>query len=211
MRSNFRPAGQCGRSFIEDARRAQIISCTIATLAEVGYAQTSLARIAKRAGISKGVISYHFAGKEELLVQVVLAVYSAGQEYMTPRITAEASAPAMLAAYLQSNIEYIRDHSEQMAAVVEVVLNLRDADGTLRFISDATTAESAVAGVESILRMGQRDGDFREFDTRAMAWAVRDVIDGVQQRRTLEGDLDFDTCIAELINLFDLATRKVRS
>ena len=50
-------------SFIEKARRTQIIECAIETIAEVGYAQASLGQIAKRAQISKGVISYHFANK----------------------------------------------------------------------------------------------------------------------------------------------------
>ena len=43
------------------------MGCAIEVLAELGYAQTSFARIAERAGISKSVISYHFAGKDELL------------------------------------------------------------------------------------------------------------------------------------------------
>ncbi|PEJ81757.1 TetR family transcriptional regulator, partial [Bacillus pseudomycoides] len=38
-------------SFIEKARRAQIVECAIETIAEVGYAQASLGQIAKRAKI----------------------------------------------------------------------------------------------------------------------------------------------------------------
>ncbi len=56
-------------SFIEKARRAQIMECAIETLAEVGYVKASLGQIAKRAKISKGVISYYFTNKEELLEQ----------------------------------------------------------------------------------------------------------------------------------------------
>ena len=50
-------------TFTEEARRGQIIACAIEVLAELGYAQTSFARIAERLGISKSVISYHFGGK----------------------------------------------------------------------------------------------------------------------------------------------------
>ena len=42
-------------SFIEKARRTQIVECAIETIAEVGYAQASLGQIAKRAQISKGL------------------------------------------------------------------------------------------------------------------------------------------------------------
>jgi TetR/AcrR family transcriptional regulator, fatty acid metabolism regulator protein len=43
------------RSFVSNARRAQIVEAAIETVAEVGYANASLARIAVRPGISKGV------------------------------------------------------------------------------------------------------------------------------------------------------------
>ena len=38
-----------------------------------------MAEIARRAGISKGVISYHFAGKRELIEQVVNSVLEKGE------------------------------------------------------------------------------------------------------------------------------------
>ena len=47
MRSEINPAGQePGRTFTETARRAQIVKAAIDTIAELGYGQASLARIA---------------------------------------------------------------------------------------------------------------------------------------------------------------------
>ncbi|MFD6455458.1 TetR family transcriptional regulator, partial [Nocardia sp. NPDC060220] len=53
MRPENKPDGQ-HRSFIEEARRRQIIAATVEVVSELGYANASLARIAERAGISKG-------------------------------------------------------------------------------------------------------------------------------------------------------------
>ena len=65
MRSEAILTGQkTGRTFTETARRAQIIAAAIDTIAELGYGQASLARIAETAGTSKGVIIYHFGGKD---------------------------------------------------------------------------------------------------------------------------------------------------
>jgi TetR/AcrR family transcriptional regulator, fatty acid metabolism regulator protein len=36
-----------------------------------GYGQASLARIAERGGTSNGVITYHFAGQDELIGEVI--------------------------------------------------------------------------------------------------------------------------------------------
>ncbi len=195
------------RTFTEEARRAQIIGCAIEILAERGYAGASLAAIAERAGISKGVISYHFAGKAELLEQVVRSVYTAGAAYMRPRIEAKHTAAAMLAAYLRSNLEFIRDHPRDMTAIAEIILNVRSGEGVLRFAGGREGIETVLESIQAILRKGQEDGEFGDFDTRTMAWAVRSAIDGVSQQRLLDPGLDFDTVIAELTGLFDRATR----
>jgi TetR/AcrR family fatty acid metabolism transcriptional regulator len=77
MESKNESDGQKVSSFIEAARRAQIIECTIETIASLGHAQASLAQIAARAGISKGVISYYFGSKDALIDQVVAEIYEA--------------------------------------------------------------------------------------------------------------------------------------
>jgi hypothetical protein len=41
-------------------------AAAIDTIAEVGCARASLGRTAERFGVSKGLISYHFAGRDEL-------------------------------------------------------------------------------------------------------------------------------------------------
>src|SRR5580700_8813672 len=111
------------RTFTENARRRQIVAAAIDTIAEVGYGQASLARIAKRIGVSKGVISYHFAGKDDLIRQVVIDVVDAGRAYMIPRILAETTGPATLRAYIESNLSFMREHRNYMAAVLDIARN----------------------------------------------------------------------------------------
>lgn len=52
---------------IADARKEQIIKAAIEVLEELGYHITSLSKIANKAKISTGLISYHFSGKEDLM------------------------------------------------------------------------------------------------------------------------------------------------
>ncbi len=205
MRSENRTAVR-QRTFTEEARRGQIIACAIEVLAELGYAQTSFARIAERLGISKSVISYHFGGKDELLEQVAQAVYAAAARYMIPRIRAQHSARAVLGTYLRSNLEFIRDHGKDIDAVTEIFLNVRRKDGSRRFAGG-----QAVRALQEILRRGQDEGAFADFDTRTMAWAIRNLVDGLTRQRALDPEFDFDTCIDELVALVDRATRKAAS
>ncbi len=194
------------RTFTEEARRAQIIACAIDVLAELGFAQTSFARVAERAGISKSVISYHFAGKDELLEQVVRSVYAAGAQYIRPRAEAADSAPAMLAAFLRANLEYIRDHSKEIAAVAEIASNARTQQGAPRFAAGPGGIEQTLKPLQEILRRGQAAGDFADFDTRTMAWSIRTLVDSVPRWQRLDPEFDFGTCIDELIALVGRAT-----
>jgi AcrR family transcriptional regulator len=76
------------------ARRAQIIAVAVDTIAELGYGQASLARIAERAGTSKGVICYHFAGKDELVRDLVADVVTMAEAYLRPLVSAETTGRA---------------------------------------------------------------------------------------------------------------------
>ena len=55
------------RDDLEEARRAQLIEVTIDSLAEVGYVGTTLAQIARRAGVSAGLVAHYFGDKDGLL------------------------------------------------------------------------------------------------------------------------------------------------
>src|SRR5579859_6657956 len=141
MRTKNKSDGQERPSFIETARRAQIIECAIETIATLGYAQASLAQIAKRAGISKSVITYYFSSKEELIEQVVKEIYTDAAHFIGPRIAAQPTARLRLQTYIQAHVEYISTHLLQMMAIMEIAINFRTEEGKLRY---ATTTERPV-------------------------------------------------------------------
>lgn len=49
------------------ATRAALLDAAIESLAEEGYARTTLRRIAERAGVTRGAVEHHFGSKAELL------------------------------------------------------------------------------------------------------------------------------------------------
>lgn len=183
------------------------MGAAIETIAELGYARASFARIAERAGLSStGLISYHFSNKDELMERIVVEVYTRGAEFVVPRIRAESNASGMLRAYIESNLEFIAENGEAMIAVTEVISNLRKPDGTLRF--DLASDEPQVQGTEWILKKGQEDGEFRPFDTRVMALAIRAAIDRSAFHFRAEPDLDWRSYAREMACVFEHAARR---
>ncbi|MGH9093055.1 MAG: TetR/AcrR family transcriptional regulator [Acidimicrobiales bacterium] len=195
------------RTFTENARRQQIVAAAIDTIAEVGFSQASLARIAERIGISKGVISYHFAGKDDLIRQVVIEVVAAGRAYMLPRILAETTGPATLRAYIESNLAFMREHRNYMIAVLDIARRGGVTTGGQRRV-DGRNVDVAVHLLEELLVRLQGEGELRrDFDPAVMAATIRAAIDTAAYRLAHDPDLDLDNYAREIATTFDLATR----
>jgi AcrR family transcriptional regulator len=185
------------------ARRAQIITAAIDTIAELGYGHSSFARIAKRAGISSTrLISYHFDDKAELVRAVVGAVLTEAGEYMRKRLQAVDTRPEQLAAYIESNLGFIAEHPTAIRAVIEIAANARDDDGTPLIHTES--ADNPIGLLAALFRDGQAAGEFRAFDPVVMAVTLRAAIDAAASTP----DLDPHAYAAELVTLFTLATRK---
>lgn len=205
MRPEIEPDGQKTRSFIEQARRAQIIASTIEVLAEVGFGKASLALIAQRAGISKGVISYHFAGKDELMEKVVEAVFTEIVELVGPQLEALTSGTELLRTQIRSVTAYMREHRPQLLAIGEVVRNLRRPGGEPRYgLADSDWLYEAL---EYIYRTGQASGEFRPFDTRVMAVTHQAAVDTMFAYWEAHPEHDLDAHAEALVEIFLRATR----
>ena len=49
-------------------RRRQLVDAAIASIHQYGLGETTIARIAEKAGVSPGIIHHYFADKDDLLV-----------------------------------------------------------------------------------------------------------------------------------------------
>lgn len=189
------------RTFTEIARRAQIIQAAIATIAEVGYHRASFARIAKRAGLSStSRISYHFAGRDDLIGEVVREVLSAIEGFVGDRMTAAAGPADALGTYIRATVAFIAGHRQKMKALLEIFLA-----GGFRY--DAENEAHVVSPLEEILQQGQREGRFRPFDTKVMATLIQRAVDGLPFMLAADPDLDTDSFADEVAATFERATR----
>jgi len=193
--------GERTRTFTEQARRAQIISAAIATIADVGYRNASFAQIASRAGLSStGLISYHFAGKDELIGEVIQAVLADMGAFMAEQMTANANSRDALRAYIEGTVAFIGAHREPMKALTDIFMN----GG---FSYDASDEQGAVSPLEQIMHSGQAAGEFRDFDPVVMATLVQRAVDGLPFLLDVRPDLDISAYAREVVTVFDLATR----
>jgi AcrR family transcriptional regulator len=201
MHSETQTANQPKVSFIEQARRAQIIDCAIDAIAELGFAQASLAQIAKRAGVSTGVILYYFEGKEDLIREVIRQVFAKGAEVIGPDVNAQDDPRQALLAFIRGNVAFFRDFPHYGRAVMHITRS-GVASGFDEFLDQPRRS-----GFRSILEWGQRIGAFRPFSVEVMSTSIVEAMDIIPRRHAQNPELDFATYADELVALFDRATR----
>ncbi len=184
------------------ARRAQIIAATIEVIAEGGYGRASFARIAEHAGLSSTrLISYHFAGKDELIAAAAKDVMSTIGAFMADQLDRHQTATGRLRAYIEGVVEFIDAHRTQMKALMEILLG-----GGLDY--DAGTDRRVISPVEQILRDGQASGEFGEFDPVVMATVIQRAVDGLPFLLASTPDLDCVHYARELVALFEAGTAR---
>lgn len=202
MRSN---ESGVARTFLEEARRGQLLEATVETIAEVGYGQTSLARIAQRAGVSKGVITYHFTSKGQLIELVADQVYASSWAAVKPRLAQAVTTAEKLVAFVRAEIDYYGSHREQLLAVAAIAANHRSADGCLRY---PPGAEPSVVGLlVRLLREGQECGELEPFDPLPLAVTVDRAITGALEQWAADPAIDLRAYAEELVRIFGAALR----
>lgn len=196
---------QPSRSFIEEARRAQIVESAIEVIASHGYAAATMDRIARAAKVSRSLINYHFDGRQDLAGQVALVVLRRGGEYMVPRVDAAPTPSLKIDTYIRSNIEFIAQNPRDILALARVIAAMDTTEGTSE--GEVDMVDQGLEYLRQILRDGQSRGEFGVFDVHQMAVAIRSVIDGVTGQAVSKADLDLDAVANEVTSLFRRTTQ----
>jgi len=151
------------------ARRDQIERAAAEVLADVGYAAASVGRIAERARVSKGVITYHFASKDELLRRVALRLFEDCAAHVEAGTSGASTPLERLRAGINAELEFFSSRRVQFQAMVEVMANHRDASFVHTFQDVSGSETEALA---NLLAEGQAHGQFRAFDVNEVAHLV---------------------------------------
>ncbi|WP_283135864.1 TetR/AcrR family transcriptional regulator [Rhizohabitans arisaemae] len=192
------------QTFIEAARRAQIVRAAIETIADLGYAKASFARITERARLSSpGLISYHFTNKDELIQEVAAEIYATGGDLVRSHADGRSTAWGVLQAYVEGSVAFYATHRTHMAALIQILFHHPKAREGL---FDAPN-QAELDALEALLIRGQRDGEFRSFPPRTMAVIIRQSVVGMMIKIVAEPDLDLDEYTRELVTVCELATR----
>lgn len=162
----------------DDSTRARVIDAAVACILDEGFYRASSNKIARRAGVTWGVIQYHFGTREALL----LAVHERGLDELD-RCLADAvitgdSMEERLRSFIDALWGYYR--RPEFLAYMQVMLNLSH---------DPTTADSTQAALKSVgARVNERvpalvravlDADLPDAETERIGRFLYNVVRGL--------------------------------
>lgn len=163
--------------FNDDTRKQQILDIAIEEIIQKGYGNTSIEEIAARAGISKGVIYYHFNGKRELIERIYSALIDELFEYRKNRVETEVSARAKLRAYIHAYFEFMCKNRKTFVAMMEAGIDLASDNKGNPWARDFN--DRAFRFIAEILAQGQKNGEFRSFPPMVLAPVIQGALDGI--------------------------------
>lgn len=197
-------SGEKALTVTQEVRRQRIVNAAIDCLAREGWVGTTMASIAAEAGISRGLISYHFGKRNDLhqavLESVVETVFAAGSARMQDKLELVSTARDKLAAYIVENLGFIREHRREMAALGQILPHLRGHDGAARF--GPAEEDLIISGTAALFEYGISTGEFREADPKLLALVLRRSIDAAAVKSVEDDDFDLDAYARELAALF---------
>jgi AcrR family transcriptional regulator len=144
----------------KEDRPAEITEAAFATFAEKGYAGTRVEEVARRAGVSKGLLYLYFKTKEELFKSVV-------KSFVVPRLheleATVASSDLTVEEFLRG--PFVNFAHRISRSPVSKIVRLLIAEGPkhpnlLQFYWDNVVSRG-IAVIDALLKKGIKSGEFR--------------------------------------------------
>ena len=174
-------------------RRNQLVACTIDLLCDTGLAGTSVGEVAALAGVSKGVVSYHFPTKDLLLGEVVTSLYTRAAAQLQAQTSSRGGPVEAIVAYIDTNLAFIEANSRHVRAVMEIV-----ASGTFR--AGSVGSDPVLADLVRLIE----EGEFDHVHAPSLALIIRSAID-TAAARSATGAFDIPTFADQLCTMVRLS------
>jgi TetR/AcrR family transcriptional repressor of bet genes len=184
--------GSGENSAIRERRRQQLIESTMASIAKRGFAETTMADVAKGAKLSHGIVNFHFKSKDQLLVETLRHLTEEYRGVWT-RAVAKAGpgvADKLLALYLADFDPAVC--TRKALAVWHAFYGEAKSRPTYREICGASDQQRIDAGIE-LVREVIAEGDYRHLSPELTARGFDALTEGLWQELLLSTDkLDRD-------------------
>lgn len=186
------------RHMAEEFRREQILEAARQAFVETGYHPTRMEDIAKRAGLSKGGVYFHFTSKQELFAALVEQEFHQSMEYLVQVHEQDASVLEkleLLGRYYPGYASANPLSARFFVVMTEVALRDDAVAGRL-----AEMQHAYVQSIKTVLDEGVEAQELRPVDSEALAVFLKAIVNGLEVGIALGYDIQLGRVIPAALN-----------
>lgn len=183
-------------STVRDARRAQIVAAARALVAEGGLPALTIAALEKRLAFTRGVITYHFVDKDEIVGAVLESTVDDIDQGTFAEARVSATFPELVHAVLQTKVRGFLELAEARACLVSFWSRI-GVDPRARELNQRLFAGWR-AQATLLFKGGIKAGDVRrDADIEALSTLLVGLVVGIVVQVGFEDGHDADRLIDE--------------
>jgi len=184
------------------ATRAKLTAAAAELIAEVGWGRVTTRAVAERAGLPHGAVSYHFRGKQELLIEACLAAFS---HAVPVEAFAAPSGLGDLIDMIGAQLDQELEANKFLTRLMFEAMREAERDATLRERLGSMIAAYRQAVIAVVRADQQRGAIPAAVSSDGIATLVTALGDGLLLHALLDPGLDVDDALAALRTLLGQA------
>jgi AcrR family transcriptional regulator len=183
---------------LRELRRGQIVAVARKIVAEEGLEALTIGSLESRLSFSRGVITYHFANKEDIVHAVLDSAIAEIDAATLAELKGAPSLEEKVRAMLRANVRGFVEHAE----AARILLSFWGRIGSDRRIrkTNATLYAGYRKGAARLLEAGQAQGVWQDVDVEGMASLLVGIVIGIATQSHFEkGAIDWERTLDEAV------------
>lgn len=167
-------------SFIEEARRAQVVAAAKEIFLHNGFEKTTIADIAKAIDVSKGVILYHFGNKSDLgkaVIEEILGRYGA---HITEKLGKLETATEKVLSFPLTCAKYIQDNRNDFILYVDTLGSFGDIEQKRSYMASANKVQRDY--LIRLIEKAKSEGGVSSVNAQSLADTIQAFVDGINSQ-----------------------------
>jgi AcrR family transcriptional regulator len=183
-----------GARSLSGEKAQRIVEAMRRSVAKRGVAASTFEYVARKAGVSRGLLHYYFSTKEQLLVEAVRRDCELRMEVLEGQLAGAQTADDFIALMARNLQETVREDPDFVTLVFELfTLSRRNAEIAVEYARLMRRTRDQVAGM---LASAQREGVLRlHAEPEAVAEILFSLGDGFALRMLAEPERDFSATV----------------
>lgn len=183
---------------VRDLRRGQIVAAARRLVAEQGLESLTIGALEDRLAFTRGVITYHFANKDEIVRAVLASAVDEIDAAVAAEVEAGPTASDRVRAMIRGTVRGFVDRTEA-GRVLMTFWGRLGSDAKARQANRELYARYRRSAAR-VLRRARADGEIGEVDPAAMAALLVGVVLGIALQHYFDpGAIDVDAATEEAV------------